>query len=440
MTIVPIGSLILQVAQGDDPLDIPELCGLLHEQIRGVIGRCIEEILEADVDHWLERKRYERRKRSRRQKVKIRCSRCLSHQRQNFRRNGHYRRHLNTGWGRVLLNVPQVKCVCGGNVQLRFRAFRCRQRMWDDLDLEVRIEYGRGLSYRQIKADWDQRLGSSVGLRSLNGRVLATAGNGIPAQPLQKDEVPPVIRLDGIWITVMFSTGQTQLDRLGRTRLVKQAKKVPILVAQGVWPDTGRSVLLAWMLADGEDHDSWQAFLEQLYEMGITPENGLVLLVADGSSGFRSAYESRYWRIPLQRCVFHKLRNMAEAIRTPAELDRQAAREYRTQFLRQAAQIWQAEEETEARLRYQAFCQQWLSLQPKAVATLRRDFEQTLTFYAVQEQAAAQGQIWPAYLLRTTSPLERMFREFRRRFRNAILFHSQVGAVAATAQLASRFS
>ena len=440
MTIVPIGSLILQAAQGEDPLDMPELCAVLCEQIRGVIERCIEEILEADVDHWLERKRYERRKRSRRQKVKMRCSRCLSHQRQNFRRNGHYRRHLNTGWGRVLLNVPQVKCVCGGNVQLRFRAFRCRQRIWDDLELDVRIEYGRGLSYRQIKADWDQRLGGSVGLRSLNGRVLATAGEGMPAQPLQKGQVPPVMRVDGIWITVMFPTGQVQKDRLGRTRLVKQAKKVPILAAQGVWPLTGRTVLLAWVRADSEDSTSWQKFLEQLYEAGITPENGLALLVADGSPGFQVAYQNLYWMVPLQRCVFHKLRNVASAVRIPSNLDRQTARLYRTQFLRQAARIWQAPDATEARLLYTAFCQQWRADQPKAIATLARDFEDTLTFYAVQEQAAARGQDWPAHLLRTTSPLERCFREFRRRYRNAILFYSEAGARAATAQLASRFS
>jgi transposase-like protein len=312
--------------------------------------------------------------------------------------------------------------------------------MWDDFGIEVRVDYGRGLSYRQIKADWDCRLGGSVGLRTLNRRVVGANTEKIPARLGKPGEVPPVVRVDGIWITVMFPTGETRKDRSERTRPVKQAKKVPILAAQGVWPDTGRSVLLAWTLADGEDHDSWQAFLEQLLEMGISPENGLALLIADGSGGFRSAYESRYWMVPLQRCVFHKLRNMADALRPPAGLDRQAACQYRTDFLRQAAQIWQADDETEARLRCQAFCQHWQSLQPKAGAALLRDFDLTLTFYAVQEQAASLGQVWPAHTLRTTSPLERSFREFRRRFRNAVLFHSPDGAIAATAQLAFRFS
>jgi len=63
-----------------------------------------------------------------------------------------------------------------------------------------------------------------------------------------------------------------------------------------------------------------------------------------------------------------------------------------------------------------------------------------LTFYTVQEQAAQRGEDWPAQVLRTTSPLERMFREFRQRYRKAILFHSATGLQAVTAQLANRFS
>lgn len=437
MTIVTVGKLFLQVA-AEEQAYVSELCAALQGQIRQVIGRCLDEELKAEVDRLLEREAYVRRKRSKKQKVRLRCSRCLSHERQNFRRNGHYPRKLNAQWGQIQLNVPQVKCACGGNVRLRFRAFRPGQRMWDDFGVEVRLNYWRGLSYRQIKLEWDQVLGRSVGLRTLNQRVLAAKVEG--TRYLTKDKVPPVVRVDGIWITVMFPTGETRKDRSERSRPVKQAKKVPILAAQGVWPDTGQSVLLAWMLADGEDHNSWQTFLEQLLQMGISPENGLALLVADGSGGFRSAYESRYWMVPLQRCVFHKLRNIADALRTPAGLDRQAARQYRTDFLRQAAQIWQAENEIEARYRCRTFCQRWQSPQPKAVAALKRDFDLTLTFFAVQEQATARGQVWPAHLLRTTSPLERSFREFRRRFRNAVLFHSPAGAIAATAQLASRFS
>lgn len=441
MTIVPIGDLILQEAESKTKtMYVKEMCKVIQGQIRYVVGRCLDTLMEEDVDRLLERARYERRKRGKKGKVKQRCSRCLSHRRQRFRRNGHYRRHLNTQWGRIRLNVPQVKCECGGNVCLTFRAIKERQRMWNDFDMEVQLDYGRGLSYRQIKADWDERLGSSVGLRTLNRRVLMTTVNGKPIVPLKKGEVPPIVRLDGIWITIMFPTGEIKEDRLGRKRPVKQAKKVPILAAQGVWPLTGETTLLAWTRAEGEDADSWQTFLEQLYEAGISAENGLVMLVADGSKGLRTAYENRFWMVPLQRCIFHKLRNIFGDLRIPASLDRQQAQQLRTEFIRQVTSIWRAQSTHDARLIYRAFCREWLPSQKKAVATLSRDFDDTLTFFDIQEQATALGQFWPAHLLRTTSPLERLFREFRRRFRNAILFHSEAGALAATSQLAFRFS
>jgi transposase-like protein len=408
--------------------------------IRTLVSRSLEESLERERDQFLGRKRYVRRHRSRRKESGIYCSQCHSHQRQDFRRNGHYSRQLAVQWGRISLQVPQAKCRCGGNVRLKYQTLPAGQRFWEDLQLEIQAEYGRGLSYRQIKVDLDQRLSSSVGLRTLNQPVLRLGSENEGFHWLQPDEIPPLVRLDGIWITVMMATGEKKKDRIGRMRPVKRAKKVPILAAQGVWPSTGRTCLLAWMRAEGEDGASWQTFLERLYEAGLAPENGVKLLAADGATGFRAAYENVYWQVPLQRCVFHKIRNLSQAFHLPAGLDRQAGHQLRTDFLRAAAHIWQAPDEAEARHLYQTFCHTWQSQQPKAIQSLARDFDETLTFYSVQEQAARRGEGWPAHLLRTTSPLERMFREFRQRYRKAILFHSPRGLQAVTAQLADRFS
>jgi transposase-like protein len=440
MAIVPIGKLTLQVPESGSTNFVNGLVEQMSDLILYLVGRCLEESLETEVERLLGRKRYVRRRRAKRKESGLYCSRCRSHQHQDFRRNGHYQRQLALQWGRVSIQVPQVKCQCGGNVRLQYQSLPARRRFWDDLKCEIQAEYARGLSYRQIKIDLDQRLQSSVGLRTLNQCVLMQ-GITEGAFPLQqKGAVPPVVRVDGIWITVMLATGETQLDKLGRRRPVKRAKKLAVLAAQGVWPTSGRTQLLSWMRAEGEDAASWQKFLEAMHEAGIRAENGLSLLVSDGSSGFRAAYENVYWQTPLQRCVFHKLRNLMKAIRVPAELDRPAAHTFRTEFLRSASRIWQAADENEARQLHHEFCAKWQSQQAKAIQTLNRDFEDTLTFYAVQEKSAAQGQFWPAYHLRTTSPLERMFREFRQRYRKAIVFHSPEGLQATTAFLARRFS
>ena len=440
MTIVPIGNLPLQVPESGSDEFVFELVEHMQELILHLAARCLEESLETEMERFLGRKRYRRRRRAKPKETGVYCSQCRSHQRQDFHRNGHYPRRLAIGWGPVKIHMPQAKCRCGGYVRLKFQTVRPRQRIWEDLQWEIQAEYLRGLSYRQIKVDLDRRLESSVSLRTLNQPVLALGAEASHFPVLPPGQVPPVVRVDGIWITVMFTNGETQTDRAGRKRAVKRAKKVPILAAQGVWPTIGRTQLLAWMRADGEDAASWQTFLEGLWEAGLTPENGLTLLITDGGAGLRAAYENVYWQVPLQRCVFHKLRNLAQALDVPVGLERQAAHRYRTEFLRSAAQIWQAPDEDEARHRYLAFCETWQPQQAKAVQTLTRDFEDTLTFYAVQEQAARRGAQWPARMLRTTSPLERMFREFRQRYRRAILFHSAIGLQAVTAQLANRFS
>jgi len=79
-----------------------------------VAARCIEEALEAEVAKLLEREWYERRKCRKRRRTRARCKQCGSQDSQDFRRDGHYRRYWDTAWGQLRINVPQVKCTCGG--------------------------------------------------------------------------------------------------------------------------------------------------------------------------------------------------------------------------------------------------------------------------------------------------------------------------------------
>lgn len=440
MLIVPIGKVLLQ---GRD-VEVPDRAFQVMEDIAwalpGLIGQMLNKHLEMEITRFLGRDPYQRRRHAQGQESQVKCSKCQSRARQKFRRNGYYRRGLVTRYGHTQLGMPQLKCECGGNVRFDFKTVRVRQRFGADVQVFVQQEYQAGQSYRQIKTKLEERLHSSVGLRTLNKQVLAV-DQGIKAcKTWEKGEVPPVVRFDGLWLTVMFETGEVRQDRLGRVRPVKQAKKIPILAAQGVWPATGRTELIAWMQAEGEDEKSWQTFMERLWESGLTPDHGLKLVVSDGGTGFEAAYQNVYWSVLRQRCVFHKLQNLAHALNLAQEVDPQTKKKFSTDFLRSVSRIWQAEDKTQAIRLYQAFCEKWQKTQPKAIQTLQRDFEATLAFYDAQEYAETQGEQWPAHHLRTTSPLERMFREFRRRFRQAVLFHSNAGLHAATTQIAARFS
>jgi len=82
-----------------------------------------------------------------------------------------------------------------------WRTVRKGQRIWADLAWEMQAEYSWGLSLRWIKAKADSKLGGSLGLRTINERV-HQAGAGREAylqRPLSS--FPPVVEVDGIWIT-----------------------------------------------------------------------------------------------------------------------------------------------------------------------------------------------------------------------------------------------
>jgi len=90
------------------------------------------------------------------------------------------------------------------------------------------------------------------------------------------------------------------------------------------------------------------------------------------------------------------------------------------QRLPQASAIYQAETAAQARERLRSVVSAWKEQAPKAVATLQRDFEQTIAFFALGGIARE--------LVRTTSLLERTNRELRRKFRQACCFSSRRGA------------
>lgn len=82
-----------------------------------------------------------------------------------------------------------------------------------------------------------------------------------------------------------------------------------------------------------------------------------------------------------QRCIFHKLRNVADKARS--ELKGQDKREQRKRLREQAKAIYQAASAAQAKERLHLWAMPWQECAPKAVATLEKDFEHTLLSYAL---------------------------------------------------------
>jgi transposase-like protein len=352
-------------------------------------------------------------------------------------RAGHYRRTLLLLSAAVRVRVPRLACRCGGTVPLAFATFGRYERSWADVQERARQLAGLCLSLRDqqelLAMDTHQPVACSTLQRW--GQQAAPLAEALRAGPLGR--VPPVVLLDGLWVKLMQPTGERYRDRQGRQRRRVRRVRVPLLLAYGVDPATGaRWILdLDWELGEQEDEGSWRRLLERLHARGLRADAGLELFVHDGSGGLEAAlgwvdFGPGGLR---QRCVVHVLRNVRDAVRGEPAMTREQKRARRREVLQAAATLWQATDRTTVSQRWRAFQQAWAAREPKAVATLRAGWPQTLAYLAALERGRERGESWAAHALRTTSALERANRALRQKVRQVGVFQAEQGLVAALA-------
>ena len=401
----------------------------LKQELCQMVTFRIEQQLEEDVDTWLYRSHHQRREDMGKRKTGAVCCRCGSRQAQDFSRNGHRQRQAVTTYGVMSFWLPRVVCKCGGSVQIPFSILEPYQRLWDDVIEQINRWASLGLSLRQMQGEIGHQMDTQIGLRKLN-EVVQNVANPVA---IELTSVPPVIMLDAIWVTLLKDTDAVQKDKMGRKRVIKERNKVCILVALGIYPQSQRWGILGWELADGEDQASWERLLLPLEDRGLYRERGLELLIHDGGKGLIAALKFIYPHIPHQRCLFHKLRNLWHAIQTPDGMSREDQKELKCELIQQVAEVFYASTSEEAHQLRDAFCEQWQDTQPEMVATLKRDWKDSIAFYRV----LARFPNWKRSTLRTTSLLERVNRILRRLFRAAGAYHSTSGLLATVARVLS---
>ena len=403
---------------------IAEVQKRMQEAALAAITPVLEAFLEAEVTAKLGREKGEPRRVSRQaREISWACGHCGCRDAHQFIRDGHYLRALDTGWGHIkALKVPMLECqCCGHDVICHFTILEKYQRFWLDLDQDVLFGSGLCQSLRQLSQRWSAVVGGSVGLRTINERINQIAPLLSQAHRDPISAVPVVVQFDGIWLRVQIPTETEKRDTRQRKRKGRKGKKVVLLVALGFWPDGNRQIV-DWELAESESQAAWERLVHRVWQRGVRLEKGLQAVIRDGSGELGEALAWVYGASLLeQRCIFHKLRNVADKCRE--ELKGDDNKETRTQLLEEARTIYQAESAQEARTRLATFADTWSARTPKTVATLQRDFEQTIAYYALEGLARE--------LVRTTSLLERTNRELRRKFRQVGCFTSLRGAEVA---------
>ena len=401
-----------------------------HVALLSALNKRMNQLLAEALTVLLGRERYERRGHVPKTVQGGACPHCRRRQSNGFSRHGGRWRTVTTYWGDLRIYWPRARCVCGHCVELNLNGWLAPyQRLGTDVDVLIQRWGGLSLSLRQMAAELAHTYIGPLALRTLNMRLHQLKEL---TPELATTDAPPVVLVDGFYITQLRPNGEVRTDAKGRRRPVKGRFKRCLLVALGIWPDTGRQEILGWMLAEGEDFNAWLTFLSRLEAAGINVEHGLELLIHDGSGSLTNALRFLDLGVSLQRCVFHKLRNIAQALVWSADLEADVRQRKRRRLMRDFKAIWQAKHYATALRRYLAVWRKYRHDQPAAVATLRRDFRATVAYFAV----AQAHPTWSHTLLRTTSRLERFNRQLRTRCRAAGAYHSDDGILAMVAQVA----
>jgi putative transposase len=398
----------------------------LKQELCEIVQQEIEKQLENEVSIWLYRSHHERRS-GIKGRSQAYCQGCGSQEARHFMRNGHRKRQLVSNYGVLSFCLPRVLCDCGGSVKIPFSILEPYQQIWHDVALQINRWADLGLSLRQMQGEIGEQIGTQVGLRTLNEQVQNVAIS--PA--IELTSVPPVIMLDAIWVTLLEDSQNTKKDSIKRQRRLKTRRKVCVLVALGLYPQSGRWGILGWQVAHAESQEAWEKLLLPLEERGLYRQRGLELFIHDGGKGLIAALNFLYPNIPHQRCTFHKLRNLWHSIQSPQALSSQERSQFKRDILQQVQSIFYASDEVEAQALRDEICRQYRDTQAKFVATLQRDWHETIAFFRVLKRFPQ----WRRSALRSTSLLERVNRMLRRLFRPAGAFHSLTGLLASIARV-----
>jgi len=242
----------------------------------------------------------------------------------------------------------------------------------------------RGVSQEKIRSLCREYFGHKISKKKIGkvyAELIAEESYQINKQVLDDEFI--FLFIDGIW------------EKVYTLRIDGETNKMVTLCALGIRQDGSRKIL-GFELAKSEDGESWIKLLESIKKRGLRGEN-LKIIVSDGNEGGLNAIQEIYPYKKVQLCLSHKARNIMN--KAPAKYKKEIGEDF--------SKIYQSKNLEEALNHCKEFEKKWWVRAEKSVNSLKHRFSQYFTFLEFDPA------IWQ--VIRTTNPLERTFREVRRR-------------------------
>ena len=298
-------------------------------------------------------------------------------------RHGHEAGAVTLGGRRVGVERPRVRSA-DGEAEVELQTYR----HFADRDPLARVVLERmlaGVSTRRYQRT-QEPVGEEVQTRARSTSKSAVSRTFVERTREALGELMSR-QLGDLRLAVMMLDG---LELKGRMMIVAlgittQGVKIPV----GLWEGSTENATVA------------TALLADLVERGLDPEQGM-LFVLDGSKALRKAVRAVFGEVPVQRCLWHKERNVMGHL---PERDR-------PQVKARMRKAWRETDCTRALEQLQRLAGELDHTHPGAAGSLREGMEETLTVIRLQITGKLRRT------LESTNACESMIDTVRRTQRN----------------------
>lgn len=251
------------------------------EEVIEEVGRLgarllLQQAMEAEVDEFLGRARYQRA--------------AAAGETRPGMRNGHHSVTVKTTAGPVTLARPKLRGTTERFCSALFGATVVRSNALEAL---VIGSFVRGLSVRDVEATLAEALGQDA-------TVSKSAVSRVCAQVAEEFNAWARRDLSDVEIDYLFLDASV-------FKMHDSVRGEPLLAAWAITSD-GKPVLLHLAIAGSESTDAWDGFLSDLKDRGLRAP---LLVVSDGAKGLIAAVEANWPGALRQRCAIHVARNLA---------------------------------------------------------------------------------------------------------------------------------
>ena len=291
-------------------------------------------------------------------------------------RNGYYQRSFAVkGLGKLQVRVPRDRYG-----KYKTNVLPAYKRTEAALEEDLAVLYLMGLSTRGLSLISKRLIGMKVSHEKISHCASQLVESVEKWRSREITEVFKYLYLDG-------TNFKMRVD--GSVELVN------VLVVIGVTESNHKQVI-ALQAGDKESSASWRELFKDLKKRGLQGDK-VQLGIMDGLPGLEKVFRQEFSKAKIQRCQVHVARNVMSKV--PHKVKEEVADHVRS--------IFYASTEKKARKLFDAFKSKYDPIVPSAVKCLESSLNETLTYLKFPKEEAGA--------LRTTNPIERLNKEFKRR-------------------------